>query len=263
MMSVTRRKVITVAGAAAGVGALAAAAAVLPAAAGPPNRTQAAAIKAIAFDAFAVFDPRPVFALMERFFPGRGDAFSNEWRSRQFEYAWLRALSGAYVDFWQVTRDALDFASKRLNVSVGPVQRETLMSAYLGLNAWPDVPAALARLRKAGYRLTLLSNFTPKMLNACIESAGLLGSFDEVLSTDQAKTYKPDPRAYRLGIEALKLQKEQLLFVAHAGWDAAGAKTFGYPTYWANRLRLPAEQLGAVPDASGDSLSDLVAFLKV
>ena len=260
MISVTRRRVVALAGAGAAVGALAAAADVVSAATVVPKGDP---VKTVAFDALAIFDSGPVFALADRFFAAKASALCNEWRARQFEYAWLRALSGSYVDFWHVTQDALNFASKRLNVSVTPTQRDALMAAYLGLKAWPEVPAALTRLRKSGYRLALLSNFTPRMLNACIESAGVVGSFDEVLCTDQATTYKPDRKAYQLGTDGLKLPKEQIHFVAHAGWDAAGAKAFGYPTFWANRLRLPAEELGNVPDASGSSLSDLVAFLGI
>ena len=110
-------------------------------------------------------------------------------------------------------------------------------------------------------RLAFLSNFTRDMLDQCIKSAGLDGLFEHVLSTDQAKTYKPDPRAYQLAIDALKLKRDQILFVAFAGWDAAGGKWFGYPTYWVNRLKLPMEELHTRPDGSGESLSDLVQYM--
>jgi 2-haloacid dehalogenase len=101
------------------------------------------------------------------------------------------------------------------------------------------------------------------MLDACIASSGLDGIFDERLSTDAARTYKPDPRAYQLGIDALGLPREQILFAAFAGWDAAGAKAFGYPTYWVNRQNLPAEELGLQPDGAGPGLAGLVDFLRL
>lgn len=218
-------------------------------------------IKALAFDAFPIFDPRPVFALAERLFPGRGAELSNAWRTRQFEYQWLRALSGRYVDFWQATEDALVFSGEQLKLDMSPDKRDLLMGAYLGLKAWPDVPPALQSLKGAGYRLAFLSNATPQILDAGIKNSGLEGLFERVLSTDKIKTYKPDPRAYQMGIDALALEKEEILFVAFAGWDAAGAKSFGYPTYWVNRLNAPAERLSYAADASGKNLGDLVSFL--
>ncbi|HXT40118.1 MAG TPA: haloacid dehalogenase type II [Candidatus Angelobacter sp.] len=220
-----------------------------------------AQIKAIAFDAFPIFDPRPVFDLAEQLFPGKGIELGNEWRARQFEYTWLRVAAGRYVDFWRVTRDALVFAAHKAKVELLPQHRDELMNAYLGLKTWPEVVPALNSLKKSGLRLALLSNFTPGMLDACIKSSGLEGIIEQVLSTDRAKTYKPDPRAYQLGTDSLKLRREEILFVAFAGWDAAGAKAFGYPTFWVNRLKLPVEELGEVPDGRGNDLSDLLGFL--
>ena len=232
----------------------------------PASSTQAATkskIKAIAFDAFPIFDPRPVFALAEKLFPGKGAELSNAWRTRQFEYQWLRALSGQYADFWQATEDALVFSAKLLKLDLTPEIRQQLMDAYLDLKAWPDVLPALKSLKSAGFRLAFLSNATPKILDTGIKNAGLDGLFEHVLSTDKIKTYKPDPRAYQMGVKAFRLKREEILFVAFAGWDAAGAKSFGYPTFWVNRLNLPVEELGVMPDASGQNLTDLVSFLNI
>ncbi len=218
-------------------------------------------IKAIAFDAFPILDPRPVFALSEQLFPTKGAELSSEWRTRQFEYTWLRVAAERYADFWQVTREALEFAAAKLNLEMSREQQDQLMNAYLELKPWPDVVPALTSLRNSGFRLAFLSNFSPHMLKANIASSGLVGLFDLVLSTDLAKTYKPAPRAYRLGTDMLKLKPEELLFVAFAGWDAAGAKLFGYPVFWVNRQKLPAEKLGATPDCTANSLAQLVRFL--
>ena len=117
-------------------------------------------IKAIAFDSFPIFDPRPVFALAEELFPGNGIALSDEWRTRQFEYTWLRVVAQRYADFWQVTDDALVFAANKLKLDLSAEKREKLMSGYLNLKAWPDVPPALSALKNSGLRLALLSNFT-------------------------------------------------------------------------------------------------------
>lgn len=219
-------------------------------------------IKAIAFDAFPILDPRPIFALAEQLFPGKGTELSNAWRTRQFEYQWLRALSGQYADFWQATEDSLVFASELIKLELTSDKRKQLMEAYLGLKAWPDAQAALESLKSAGMHLAFLSNATPKILDAGIKNSGFDGVFEHVLSTDKIRTYKPDPRAYQLAIDAFKLKKEEILFVAFAGWDAAGAKSFGYTTFWVNRLNLPAEQLGISPDAVGKNLHDLVSFVK-
>jgi len=219
-------------------------------------------IKAIAFDAFPVFDPRPVFVLAEQLFPGKGAALGNAWRTRQFEYQWLRVIYGRYADFWQVTDDALVFAAEMLKLDLTPEKRSKLMNAYLNLKAWPDALPALKELKQMGIKLAFLSNATPKILDAGIVNSGLTGIFDQVLSTDAIKTFKPDPRAYQMAMDAYKLPREEILFVAFAGWDAAGAKSFGYPTYWVNRLGLPPEKLGVLPDATGKNLADLVAFVK-
>ena len=214
----------------------------------------------IAFDAFPIFDPRPVAALCEALFPGRGGDLVNLWRTRQFEYAWLRSLSKSYANFESVTDDSLTFATKALKLELTTEKRAQLLQAHFQLKAWPDAAPALAKLKAAGVRLAFLSNFTQNMLDGCIKASGLGGMFDLVLSTDSAGTYKPDPRAYQLGVDALNRPREEILFAAFAGWDAAGAKAFGYPTFWVNRLGLPPEQLGALPDATGGNLSDLLAF---
>jgi 2-haloacid dehalogenase len=220
-------------------------------------------IKAVAFDGFPILDPRPIFALVDELYPDRGVELSNIWRTRQFEYTWLRTISRRYTDFWQVTDDALVFAAKALKVELTPERHGRLMEAYLKLRCWPDVPAALSSLKNAGIRLAFLSNLTARMLEAGIRNSQLDGVFDHVLSTDRVKVYKPDPRAYQMGVDAFNLKPEQILFAAFAGWDAAGAKSFGYPTFWVNRQNQPAEELGVAPDANGGNLSDLVAFLVV
>ena len=108
---------------------------------------------------------------------------------------------------------------------------------YLALKAWPDVPDALTELRRSGKQLALLSNVTPPILQAGIKSSGLTGIFHHVISTDRIRSYKPDPRAYQLGVDVLGVRKEAILFVAFAGWDVAGSMWFGYPTYWNNRQK--------------------------
>ena len=218
--------------------------------------------RAIAFDALVVFDLRPVFALAEEMFPGRGGELNALWKARQFEYMWLRTLSGRYADFPSTTRDALVFAAKSLKIDLQPDQNERLLDSYFHLKAWPDVIPALQQLRGAGIKLGFLSNFSEAMLPTNIKSAGLGGYFDQLLSTDRVKAFKPDRRAYQMGIDAFGVKREEIVFAAFAGWDAAGAKSFGYPTFWVNRQNAAEEELAAHPDATG-SLSDLAKFANV
>jgi 2-haloacid dehalogenase len=231
--------------------------------AGLTDLTRAPKYRAVAFDAFPIFDPRPVGALAERLFPGKGAELTNAWRTRQFEYQWLRATGHRYADFRQTTEDALVFASRSLKLELTADARSQLVQAYFTLDAWPDVRASLDVLKRQGVKVALLSNMTAAMLNANIEHAGLGGMFDHVLSTDRIRTYKPDPRAYQLGVDAFKLPRESIVFCAFAGWDAAGAKWFGYPTVWINRADAPAEELSATPDATGRSLTALTDFVGV
>lgn len=225
--------------------------------------SERATYRAVAFDAFPIFDPRPVFALAEALFPGQGAALSDVWRARQFEYQWLRASAHQYADFLRTTEDALVFAAKQIRLELTPDARAQLMHAYMTLEAWPDARPALSALKAAGLRLALLSNMTAAMLHAGIATAGLDGLFEHVLSTDARKTYKPDPLAYQMGVDTFNLKRGEIVFVSFAGWDASGAKWFGYPTVWVNRLSAPAEELGVAPDVVGRDLSVLTKFVGV
>jgi 2-haloacid dehalogenase len=136
---------------------------------------------------------------------------------RQFEYTWLRTVCRRYADFWKVTQDALEFAAKLLKLELTVEKRQQLMEAHLDLKAFPDVPSALKSLKDAGIKLAFLSNMTPHMLESVTKSSGLEGIFEHSLSTDAVKIYKPDPRAYQMGIDAFMLQREEILFAAFGG----------------------------------------------
>lgn len=218
-------------------------------------------IKAIAFDAFPIFDPRPIDALAMEIFPEKGKDLVKLWRSRQFEYQWLRVLGGNYRDFKEITEDALIFAARQLDIPLTDNTRNKLMSPYAGLSAWPDVKAAVSKLKADGYKIVFLSNMTEEMLRSGLAASGLEGVFDGVYSTDSQKTFKPDPKAYQIALDELGLTREEILFVAFAGWDAAGAKWFGYPTFWVNRAGVSREELGNTPDGTGRNLQALLEFL--
>ncbi|HTL67009.1 MAG TPA: haloacid dehalogenase type II [Lacunisphaera sp.] len=224
-------------------------------------QTRRPRFRAIAFDAFPILDPRPVFALARRLFPEQGAALADIWRTRQFEYTWLRTSGAHYADFWQVTEEALVYAARSTGINLAADAHARLMNAYLGLQAWPDVLPVLRRFRTAGVACGFLSNFSPRMLAAAHASAALDGLMTHSLSTDAARTYKPDPRAYQLAVDAFGLPREDILFVPFAAWDAAGAKWFGFPTFWVNRLAQPAEELAPSVDGAGRDLNDLERFV--
>jgi 2-haloacid dehalogenase len=223
-----------------------------------PHRNK---FKAIAFDAFPIFDPRAVFTLVESMYPGKGTELATVWRTKQFEYSWLRAAAGQYKDFWDVTEDALVFAAKKTGITLTAENKKQLMAQYLTLPLWPDVIPALQTLKQRGVKLSFLSNMTTEMLNSCSNHNKIESYFNNVISTDNAKTYKPCPMAYQLGVEVLQLKKEEILFVAFAGWDVSGAKWFGYPAFWVNRMETPVEELNTTPDGIGKGMTDLINFI--
>ncbi len=155
-----------------------------------------------------------------------------------------------------MTEDALTYTAEAMKLELTPEHRQELMNAYLTLTPWPD---GIKALKAAGVRIITIANFSPHMLRANAEHAGIVDLFDELLSTEANHTYKPDPRAYELGLERLELKKEEVAFAAFGGWDAYGAARFGYPTFWVNRFGLPAEKLGIAADRTS---SDFAGFLE-
>ena len=239
-------------------------AAALPSSHEPVARLEATAshrFKAVAFDYFVVFNPDSVVKRVEQLLPGRGREFTTIWRSRQFEYTWLRAITGRYVDFSAVTRDALAYTVHAMKMTMNAEDERQLMDAYLHLEPWPDAAEGLRRLHDAGIRVITIADFTPAMLRVNADRAGLTALFDALVSTDANHTYKPDPRAYHLGMDRLHLEKQEIVFAAFGGWDAAGAKSFGYPTVWVNRFDQPAEELGIRPDQTCTDLNGLLEFV--
>jgi 2-haloacid dehalogenase len=232
-----------------------------PAAAG---RVEGAAprFKAVAFDYFVLFDPDSVVSQAEELFPGKGRQVAAPWRNRQFEYTWLRSVTHRYVDFAAVTRDALTYSGNSMNLELTPDDERRLLDAYLHLTPWPDTVGTLQTLKRSGVRAIALSNFSPEMLRANAEYGHIANLVDAFVSTDENRTYKPDARAYQLGVDRVHLAKSAIVFAAFAGWDAAGAKSFGYPTFWVNRGNQPTEQLGVAPDATSPGLAGLLDFLR-
>jgi 2-haloacid dehalogenase len=218
--------------------------------------------KALVFDAYGtLFDVHSVTRLADSLFAGRGAALSQAWRAKQLEYTWLRSLMGRYDDFNAVTADSLDWALDSLGLAAGPAQRSALMLAYRELATFPEVRGALARL---GERrpLAILSNGHPDMLDAVVDHNELRVHFgDRVFSVHEAGVFKPDPRVYALACAGLELPAGAIGFVSSNGWDAAGARSFGFTAFWVNRGKAPVERLGSPPDAVVDDLAGLARLL--
>jgi 2-haloacid dehalogenase len=214
------------------------------------------AIRAFVFDAYGtLFDVHSVVALSNEIFPGRGEALSQLWRNRQLEYSWLLTLMDRYEDFWAVTQKALVFACRSLGLDCDERTRQRLLDAYLRLAAFPDVAPALASLK--GTPLAILSNGSPRMLAAAVESAGLKETFAHVISVDELRLFKPSARVYRLAPEKLGMPVEAIGFVSSNSFDVQGAKSAGLRTFWINRTKAPAEELGFAADAMLGSLTEL------
>ncbi len=204
--------------------------------------------KACVFDAYGtLFDVHAPASALAAELGENGPAISAQWRTKQLEYTWLRSLMGRYVDFSEVTADALDYALQANGLSGSPV-RNKLLTLYASLAAYPDAMSCLAALKNAGARTGILSNGSPAMLAAAVTSANLGASLDRILSVDAARIYKPSPEAYRLACAAFGANPDEIAFVSANGWDCAGAAAFGFRVIHVNRFNQSEERLGVGPE---------------
>ena len=213
-------------------------------------------IRACVFDAYGtLFDVHSAVGRHADRLPD-APAVSLLWRTKQLEYTWLRSLMVRYVDFWQITKDALAFALDTHQVSDAALS-DDLMQAYLELSCYPEVPSVLNGLKDRGFRCAVLSNGSPKMLGAAVKNSGLQDVFDAVISIDSIGIYKPDPRVYQMAVDQLGVSSSEISFQSSNAWDAAGAAAFGFKVAWINRFGQQPERLGIVADAE---LKDLTAL---
>ena len=204
-----------------------------------------------------------VTALCEQLFPGQGSQLAQLWRAKQLQYSQLRTAMGRHRDFWSLTEDGLVWSSKQLKLDLTPEKRNQLLDAYLNLAAFPDVKPGLEALRKEGLKLGILSNGEPKMLEAAVKSAGLRDLLDEIISVEDVKVFKPNPHAYNLASERLKVSNPELGFVSANNWDAVGAVSAGLKTFWIQRMAAEVpEELGFQVDAVVGSLTALAPLLR-
>jgi len=168
---------------------------------------------------------------------------AEQWRLKQLQYSWLRAITGAHCDFWQVTQDALDWALEKTDHDTDPALRTRLLQLYWQLGAYPEVPALLTALKAAGMNTAILSNGSPAMLQGAVDSAGIAGTLDALLSVESVGIFKPDARVYDLVEARFGCGRDEVLFVSSNGWDAAAATGYGFTTAWVNRAGDPVDRL--------------------
>ncbi len=218
--------------------------------------------KAIAFDAYAtLFDVYCMEALAEEYFPCQGKALTLLWRAKQVEYTRIRTMSGQFKTFWEVTRDALIFAARALELPMNDSQRQHLMNQYACLRPFPENLATLEALKAMGFPLAILSNGTHSMLDIAVKYNDMNHLFAHILSADSVHKFKTAPEVYQLAVDAFQLPKEEILFVSANAWDACAATWFGFTTFWVNRTNQPADVLDVTPHGSGRELSDVLAWV--
>src|SRR5271170_1184001 len=212
---------------------------------------------AYVFDAYGtLFDVHAAIGRHRATAGADADRFSEIWRTKQLEYTWTLTLAGHYVDFWTLTERALDFALARVP-SVDRALRPKLLEAYLTLDAFSDARTALSNLKARGARLAILSNGTPRMLDAAVHAAGIAELLDFVLSVDAVRQYKPRPEVYALVTAAMAVKPGDVVFVSSNRWDVMGAVSFGFKGVWINRARMPEEYSDLPPLREISGLTDL------
>jgi 2-haloacid dehalogenase len=203
------------------------------------------AIRALVFDAYGtLYDVQSVRTLAAELCGDKGELITQLWRLKQLEYTWLRGLMRSYEDFWPVTRASLEFSLKSVGIEPDPSLCDPLMKKYLSLDLHAEAAEALDQLQE--YKLAILSNGSPRMLDALVASSGMVGRFADVISVDRVKSYKPDPACYALVEASLGIAKEHVLFVSSNGFDVTGAKLYGFQVAWIERAA------GIQPPASSD-----------
>ncbi|WP_121067884.1 haloacid dehalogenase type II [Chachezhania antarctica] len=181
-------------------------------------------------------------------------AVATHWRLKQLQYSWLRAVTGAHTDFWEVTQNGLDWALEAQGLGDQPALRQRLLDLYWELSAFPEVPDMLAALKTAGFQTAILSNGSPEMLAGAVESAGIGPLLDDVLSVETVGIFKPDSKVYDLVGARFGCATDEVLFVSSNGWDAAAASGYGFSTVWVNRAGEPVDRLPWKPTRILDDL---------
>ena len=214
-------------------------------------------VKAIIFDAYGtLFDVNSAAEKCKDKIGDKWEGFANFWRTTQLEYTWLRSLMKRHKDFWQVTEDSLE---KSMNAfKIDKLMKNELLNLYKVLNTFPEVKDVLNKLKEKNYKLAILSNGTPALLNELVKSNNLDNIFDDIFSIEEVGIYKPDAKVYDMPIKKYKIQKEEVVFLSANTWDISGGGNYGYSSIWVNRNNSIFDNLDYKPKDEVKNLNQLL-----
>ena len=217
-------------------------------------------IKAIIFDAYGtLFDVNSAAEKCKDKIGNKWEDFANYWRTTQLEYTWLRSLMKRHKDFWQVTEDSLDKSLKAF--SIDNSMRNELLNLYKILSPYKEVPEVLKTLKEKKFKLAILSNGTPALLNELVKNNNLNNIFDDIFSIEQVGIYKPDSRVYEMPIQKYDIKKNEVVFLSANTWDVSGGGNYGYNSIWVNRNKNIFDNLDFKPNFEIKNLLELVSLI--
>ncbi len=217
-------------------------------------------IKAIIFDAYGtLFDVNSAAEKCKDKIGDKWEPFANFWRTTQLEYTWLRSLMGRHKDFWQITEDSLDKSIK--NFKIDSSMRDELLNLYKVLSPFKEVPETLKILKEKKYKLAILSNGTPALLNELVNSNSLENLFDNIFSIEEVGIYKPDSKVYDIPIKKYNIKKNEVIFLSANTWDVSGGGNYGYQAIWVNRNNNIFDNLDYKPKKEIKNLSELIKLI--
>jgi len=218
-------------------------------------------IKAIIFDAYGtLFDVNSAAEKCKDKIGNKWEGFANYWRTTQLEYTWLRSLMNRHKDFWKITEDSLDKSMKAFNIEKS--MKNELLNLYKILSTFPEVKNVLNNLKENNYKLAILSNGTPTLLNQLVKSNDLDKIFDDVFSIEEVGIYKPNSKVYDIPIKKYQIQKNEILFLSANTWDVSGGGNYGYNAIWVNRNNNIFDNLDYKPVNEIKNLNEINNLLK-
>jgi len=217
-------------------------------------------IKAIIFDAYGtLFDVNSAAEKCKEKIGDKWEGFANYWRTTQLEYTWLRSLMKRHKDFWRITEDSLDKSIKLYNIDNS--MRKELLNLYKVLSLFPEVKETLKKIKEKKYKLAILSNGTPSLLNELVKSNNLENIFDDIFSIEEVGIFKPNSKVYDLPINKYKIKKNEIIFLSANTWDVSGAGNYGYNSVWINRNKNIFDNLDYKPNHKIESLNQLLDII--